>query len=369
MERRYIDYPLLITVLLLMSIGVLIVYSSSAILSLEKYNDSYFYLKKEIIFAFLGIGLLLAFRKIDYHVYWKYTYPLLGVTLFMLLLSFIPGLGHSAGGAQRWIRIAGFTFQPSEATKIAIILFLAYTLAKKREKMKDFKIGFLPAMGISMFFVGLILLQKDLGTAVTLAMVIMVMMFVGGARLRYLFYGLLAAMPALYFLIFAVEYRRKRIMAFLDPWEHKLDSGFQVIQSYVAFNAGGMWGQGLGQGKQKLFYLPAAHTDFIFSVIGEELGLLGVLFVIALFFVLMVRGVKIALKSPDLYGMYLAIGIVSLVSIQCLFNFGVVMGVLPTKGLPLPFISHGGTSLLVMMALMGILLNISSQAETKNARL
>ena len=232
--------------------------------------------------------------------------------------------------------------------------------------MEDFLIGFLPAIVISMLFAGIILLQKDLGTALTITLVVMVMLFVGGTRFRYLGYALLAAVPLLYFMIFSVEYRRKRILAFLDPWEHKSDAGFQIIQSYVAFNSGGFWGQGLGEGKQKLFYLPAAHTDFIFSVIGEELGLIGVLFVIGLFFFLMIRGFKIAFKAPDLFGTYIALGITSLIIIQALFNFGVTLGILPTKGLPLPFISHGGTSLLVMMVLVGILLNISSQAKQRS---
>ena len=366
MEKRVIDYYLMTAVLLLLGIGVLIVYSSSAILSLEKFNDSYHYLKKEVLFAVLGLGLMVVFMSIDYHLYWKFIYPILFFILLALFLIFIPGLGHSAGGAQRWVRLAGFTFQPSELTKIGVVLFLAYTLAKKKEKMEDFLIGFLPAIVISMLFAGIILLQKDLGTALTITLVVMVMLFVGGTRFRYLGYALLAAVPLLYFMIFSVEYRRKRILAFLDPWEHKSDAGFQIIQSYVAFNSGGFWGQGLGEGKQKLFYLPAAHTDFIFSVIGEELGLIGVLFVIGLFFFLMIRGFKIAFKAPDLFGTYIALGITSLIIIQALFNFGVTLGILPTKGLPLPFISHGGTSLLVMMVLVGILLNISSQANQRS---
>lgn len=366
MERKYIDYPLLVSVLLLLSVGVMLVYSSSAILSLEKFNDSYYYLKKEIIFAAIGLILLYITRHFDYHRYWNWVYPLLGVTLFLVCLIFVPGLGKKAGGAMRWLKIGGFAFQPSEMVKFSVILFMAYTLAKKKEKIQEFSVGFLPAIMISFFFVGLILLQKDLGTAVTIALVVMILLFVGGAKLKYIGLGLLCSFPALYFLIFSVDYRRKRILAFLDPWEHKADIGFQIIQSYVAFNSGGLWGKGLGEGQQKLFYLPAAHTDFIFSVVGEELGLIGVLGVMILFCFLMVRGFKIAFRAPDLFGTYLAIGITSLITCQALINFGVVLGLLPTKGIPLPFISHGGTSLLVMMAFTGILLNISSQEGQKS---
>ncbi len=361
MQSLKIDYWILITVLLLISVGVLTVYSASAILSNERYHDSYFFLKKEIIFALVAIGLLFTTMKIDYHKYWKMVYPFMFVTLFLCVLVAIPGIGVKAGGARRWLSIAGFTFQPSELVKFSLLLFMAYSLTKKREKMEKFTIGVLPHLFVAGLMMGLILLQKDLGTTFTLGVVLMILLFVGGTRISYLAGGFLLSMPALYFLVFSVDYRRKRITAFLDPWTHMSDSGFQVIQSYLGFNRGGIWGSGLGQGKQKLFYLPAAHTDFIFSVVGEELGLFGVLFVLALFITLLVRGFRTALKAPDLFGMYLALGITSLIGVQSLINFGVVMGLLPTKGLPLPFISYGGTSLMVMAVCMGILLNISSQ--------
>jgi len=363
MARKPIDYILLIVTLLLMAIGVMMVYSSSAIFAQERYQDSLYFLKRNVAFASAGLILMFIATRINYQIYYKLTYPLLITTLFLMVLTFVPGLGHRAGGAQRWIGVAGFTLQPSEIAKWSVIVFMAYSLAKKKEKMKDFKVGFLPAVTIVGFILGCILLQKDLGTAFVIAVVSIIMFFIGGTRISYLAAGFIAAVPALYFLIFSVDYRRKRILAFLDPWEHQRDEGFQIIQSYVAFNSGGLTGAGLGQGKQKLFYLPAAHTDFIFSVLGEELGLIGVFCVILLFMVFMFRGIKIALKAPDLFGTYLAIGITALVTTQALINFGVVMGLLPTKGLPLPFISHGGTALMVMSILVGILLNISSQAQ------
>jgi cell division protein FtsW len=361
-ERKPIDYTLLVVVLLLMGTGVLMVYSSSAIFAQERFHDSLYFLKRNVIFTLISLVLLILTTRINYHFYYKFTYPLLLITLALLFLTFVPGIGHRAGGAQRWIGVAGLTLQPSEIAKWAVLVFMAYSLAKKKEKMKSFTVGFLPAVSIVGLILACILLQKDLGTAFVIAVVVLLLFFIGGTRLSYLAGGLLASIPILYLLIFSVDYRRRRILAFLDPWAHQLEEGFQVIQSYVAFNSGGLTGVGLGQGKQKLFYLPAAYTDFIFANLGEELGLIGVFAVMALFLTLMIRGIRIALKAPDLFGTYLAIGITSLITTQALINFGVVMGLLPTKGLPLPFISHGGTALMVMAILVGILLNISSQS-------
>lgn len=365
MEQRKIDYWILIASLLLIFVGVTMVYSASAILANERNHDAYYFLKKEIVFALVAVGFIFTMMRIDYHVYWKMVYPFMTITLFLCILVAIPGIGVKAGGARRWISIAGFTFQPSEMVKLSLILFMAYSLAKKREKMEQFTVGVLPHAVVAGLMMGLILLQKDLGTTFTLGVVMMILLFVGGTRISYLAGGVLLAIPALYLLVFSVDYRRQRILAFLDPWTHMSDSGFQIIQSYIGFNSGGIWGMGLGQGKQKLFYLPAAHTDFILSVVGEELGLFGVLLILALFVTLIVRGFRTALKAPDLFGMYLALGITCLIGVQSLINFGVVMGLLPTKGLPLPFISYGGTSLIVMAACMGILLNIGSQVGTR----
>ncbi len=365
MEKKT-DYWILFSTLCLIFVGVTIVYSASGIMAEQKYHDGYYFLKKEIVFAVIAIAMLFILSKVDYHVYWKMVYPFLLITLFLCVLVAIPGIGVKAGGARRWLSLAGFTFQPSEMVKLSLALFMAYSLAKKREKMEKFTIGVLPNAAIAGLLMGLILLQKDLGTTFTLGVVFMLLLFVGGTRLSYLAGGFLLAIPVLYLLVFSVDYRRQRILAFLDPWTHIADSGFQIIQSYVGFNRGGIWGVGLGQGKQKLFYLPAAHTDFILSVVGEELGLLGVLMVIAFFVVLVVRGFRAAFKAPDLFGTYLALGITAQIAVQSLINFGVVMGLLPTKGLPLPFISYGGTSLIVMSMSVGILLNIASQSHSES---
>ncbi len=365
MEQRRVDYWILISVLLLVFTGVMMVYSASAINANEKYHDAYYFLKREIVFALISIGMLFTMMKINYHKYWKMVYPFMAVTILLCVLVAIPGIGIKAGGARRWLGLGPFTFQPSEMVKLSFILFMAYSLAKKRDKMEKFTIGVLPHLAVAGVMMGLILVQKDLGTTFTLGVVLMILLFVGGTRLSYLAGAILFSIPALYLLVFSVDYRRQRILAFLDPWTHISSSGFQIIQSYVGFNVGGLWGAGLGQGKQKLFFLPAAHTDFILSVLGEELGLFGVLTVIMLFLIILVRGFRAALKAPDLFGMYLALGITSLIGVQSLINFGVVMGLLPTKGLPLPFISYGGTSLIVMSACMGMVLNIASQAGTR----
>lgn len=366
MEKKSIDYILLAVVLLLLAMGVMMVYSSSAILAQDRYGDSLYFLKREVVFVFLGILLLLIVKNIDYHLYYKWTYPILVLVFLLLALVFIPGIGHRAGGAQRWIRLGGIGLQPSEITKLGVLFFLAYALSKKGDQIKEFKKGFLPVMGVTGVLIGLVLIQKDLGTAFLLAFVTLGMLYVAGTRLSYLLLMVLSACPVLYFLIFSVDYRRKRILAFLNPWEYQQESGFQIIQSYVAFNSGGLSGAGLGQGKQKLFYLPAAHTDFIFSVIGEELGFIGVSFVLILFLVLLLRGAKISFRAPDAYGTFLASGITLLITAQALINLGVVMGLLPTKGLPLPFLSHGGTALLVLCLLTGVLLNISSQTRKES---
>lgn len=357
------DVYLLFATLLLVLTGVVMIFSSSAVLARENFHDSYHFLKKEILFVAVGLIFMFAAKKIPYRVYWKGVYPLLLVVFVSLIGVLI--FGHMGGedNVKRWFRFGIFSVQPSEFAKLAVVIFVAYVLAKKREKIREFKKGFLPVLFLTGIYILLILAQKDLGGALTLGVIVFLMLFVAGTRLSYLLGALLASIPALYYLIFSVDFRRRRIMAFLDPWQYQLDSGFQIIQSFVAFKSGGLTGMGLGEGKQKLFYLPEAHTDFIFSVLGEELGLVGVLFVLALFTLFIFRGLMIALRTRDLFGLYLAFGITSLIGAEAFINIGVVMGLLPTKGLALPFISYGGSSLITSLIGVGILLNISSDME------
>lgn len=364
--QRPFDIYLFFTTLLLVLVGIMMIFSSSAILAKERYGDTYFFLKKELIFLGLGFVCLFVTKSIPYKKYAEWIYPILGATILLMLLSFIPGLSHSAKGATRWIKIGSFSLQPSELTKIVVVMFSAYIIAKKGERIRNFFKGFLPVIGIAGVFILLILAQKDLGSAFVLGSVVFILLSVSGTRLKYLVGSVLAALPMLYFLIFAVAFRKKRMLAFLDPWKYKLDTGFQIIQSFVAFKSGGLTGVGLGESKQKLFYLPEAHTDFIFSVVGEEFGMLGVIFVITLFLLLVYRGLTIAFTTQDSFGKYLALGITCLLGMEAFINFAVVMGLLPTKGLALPFISYGGTSLIASLTAVGILLNISSQ-ETESA--
>lgn len=359
-KRVHYDYALIVVTAILVMIGIVMVYSSSAALASEKMGDGYYFLKKEIVFAVVGFAMMIAAAKIPYHWWKKLVYPVLGIAFIMLVLSFVPGLKSSAGGASRWLKLGPITFQPSEFAKFALVIFLAYSLEKKASHIKSFGIGFISHIVVAGILIVMVLAQKDLGAAFMLAAITGLMMFVAGVRVSYLVALVISALPALYFLVASVGYRRRRILAFLDPWSDRYGTGFQIIQSLVSFNEGGIFGRGLGEGQQKLFYLPEAHTDFIFSVLGEELGLIGVLFVIALFAVFFWRAIVIGLRAPDLFGRYFAFGAAVFIGVQGLFNFCVVMGMLPTKGLVLPFISYGGSALTTFLVAVGVLLNISS---------
>ncbi len=359
-RRTRFDYPLLVAVVLLTCLGLTMVFSSSAVLAQERFGDSLYFLKKMMLYAVLGFGLMYLVMHIPYYAWKKVVYPLLIVSLLIASLTLFSGWGVTVGGAKRWLALGPITFQPSEIAKIAIIIFMAYSLEKKSDKMDRFTIGILPNLIIPGLLILFVLMGKDLGTSFVLALLILILLFLGGARTKHLALLSLAALPILYRLVTQEGYRMRRVLSFLNPWSDRYGAGFQVIQSFLAFNEGGVIGKGLGAGQQKLFYLPEAHTDFIFSVLGEELGLIGVVLTIGLFLFLLYRGLRIAAKSPDLFGRYTALGIVVLVGVQSILNMGVVMGLLPTKGLVLPFVSYGGSALLTLLAAMGVLLNIST---------
>jgi len=359
-RKSHFDSWLLFLTILLVGVGITMVYSSSAVLAQDSFGDSYFYLKRTIVFAALGFLLMAALVKIPYRVYFKLAYPILFVSLALVFLVFVPGIGKTIGGATRWIRLGPLAFQPSELAKVAMILFLAYSLEKKADKIRSFTIGIVPHLLVMFVVAGAILSQKDFGAAAMIAVITWFMLFAAGAKKSYLFGMILFLIPFAYKFLAGEGYRKRRLLAFLNPWDDQYGAGFQIIQSFVAFNEGGWFGRGLGQGRQKLFYLPEAHTDFIFSVLGEELGLIGVIFVIGLFALFCYRGLRIALNAPDLFGRYLATGCTLLICFSSIFNMAVVMGMLPTKGMTLPFISYGGSSLTVLLGVVGILLNISS---------
>ncbi|MBW2552644.1 MAG: putative lipid II flippase FtsW [Deltaproteobacteria bacterium] len=364
-KRKFHDHVLPLIVLTFVIIGIVMVYSSSSISASNRFGDSTYFLKRQLYFAAIGFLLMLLAMKIRYQILTRLVYPILITSLLLLIFVLIPGIGTTIGGSMRWFRFGPLSFQPSEFAKLALIIFLAYSLSNKEKKIKSFSIGFLPHMIVTLFMFALVLLQPDFGTAVILLLLFFVLVFAAGSRVRYLAYFAGIASVGCYFLISSVGYRLDRITSFLNPWEDPTSTGFQIIQSFLAFGSGGLWGTGLGNGKQKLFYLPEPHTDFIFSIIGEELGFIGVLLLIILFIFLAYCGIRICLKAPDLFGTYLALGITSLIVLHAVINLGVVMGLLPTKGSTLPFISYGGTSLVINFIGVGILLNISSQLSVK----
>jgi cell division protein FtsW len=359
--RRGFDSTILLLAVALTCFGVVMVYSSSSIMAAKKYGDGFYFLKRQGLFAVLGCGVMALFMYLDYHRLRRLAVPFFLFCGLLLVAVLIPGIGSHAGGAARWIRLPGFSVQPAELAKLGMIIYMAHSLAKKRDKIRSFKLGFTPYMLVLALLLVLLLLQPDLGSALTLGAVAMIMLLVAGTRLSYLASVVILALPFLYFLVMSVDYRRRRILSFLNPWEDPSNSGFQIIQSWIAFGTGGLIGNGLGEGKQKLFFLPEAHTDFIFSVVGEELGFLGVLVVAAMLLLLVMRGIRAALNAPDDFGRFLAFGITLLLGLEAFTNMAVVMGMLPTKGLALPFLSYGGTSLLTTLMAVGILLNVSSQ--------
>lgn len=357
------DVRLLFPVLFLVGVGIVMVYSASSALAMKKYGTDYFFLKKQALFALLGIFVLVSCRHFPYRWYRCLAYPLLLTAVVCLVAVQITGLGHTAGGATRWLRIGWFTFQPSELARFALIIYLAYSMDKKKEHLESFSIGFVPHVMVLALLTALIFIQPDFGSVIILWSIAWIMLFVGGVRIRHLLTALIPILPVAYYMMTGAEYRIRRFMSFLNPWEYPNDAGYQVIHSLMAFGTGGIWGQGLGKGFQKLFYLPEPHTDFIFSVIGEELGLLGVWFILGLYVLLMVRGMRIARDATDSFGSLLAMGLTTAIIFQVCVNMGVSLGLLPTKGLTLPFLSYGGTSLLINMASIGILMNISASRQ------
>jgi cell division protein FtsW len=346
------------TLIGLVAFGVVMVYSASAVFAAQRYDDSLHFLVRQSFFAVAGIGAMFAIARIDYHRYKILTYPGLGLAIVMLVFVAI-GFGRSAGGAARWIAIGPFNIQPAEPTKVMLILWLAYSLSKKREHMASFSIGFLPHVLMAGLLMLLCLKQPDFGSAVMIGALTFVMLFTAGARVKDLLGGVLIAAPAAAALILLSPYRMRRIQAFMSPLEHRQDVGYHITQSFMSFGAGGVTGVGIGDSRQKLLFLPEAHTDFISAIIGEELGYVGILLLIGAFVFIVVRGLRAATRAADDYGSYLAVGITVFIGLQALTNLSVAMGLVPTKGLVLPFISYGGSSLLVNCAAAGILLNVS----------
>jgi cell division protein FtsW len=361
-KRVSVDRWLFTVTMLLVFLGLVMVFSASAVMARERFGSPYAFLSKQLIWAVAGLAAMVVTMGLDYRHYKSpaIVFSLMGLTTLLLISVFFLDRSHHT---HRWIHAGGFSFQPSELAKPVLILFLAYFLEGRAKTIDDVRNTLLPAAAPVLVFLGLIVLQPDLGTAIACAGIAACVFYVAGMRMRYFGYTFVASLMPLYFLIFHVAFRRDRILAFLNPYADRQKAGFHIIQSLIAVGTGGITGTGLMEGKQKLFYLPEPHTDFIFAVTAEELGLVGAIFVVTLFAIFLWRGMRASWRTEDFFGRYLAIGITSMVVLQALINISVVLGMMPTKGIPLPLVSYGGSSLFVTLACVGVLLNITKQAE------
>jgi cell division protein FtsW len=355
---RY-DPMLLGAVLLLTMLGVVMVYSSSAVYASARLGDGLWFFKRQALGAAAGLAAMLAALKLGYQRLEKLAVPLLLASLVALILVMVPGIGFAAGGARRWLRCGPVSFQPSELAKIALVLWLSRSLAKKGDRVRLFSIGFLPHLVVLGIVSSLLLLEPDFGTVVLLTFLTFALLFVAGARILYLGGLLLAAAPVALFLVWRSPYRMQRVMTFLDPWKDAHGHGYQTVESLLGFGAGGAFGVGLGESHQKLFFLPAAHTDFILAIVGEELGFAGVACVLGLFCAVLFRGVKAAHAAPDAFGCYLALGLTLLLAGEALINAGTALSLLPAKGMALPFLSYGMSSVTASLFACGLLLSVS----------
>lgn len=357
--RTIPDVTIAASTLILLAIGVIMVYSASAVLAFHEFGDSFYYLKRQMIFAVLGVLAMLAVMNMDYLILKKYAKVMLIVCFALLILVLIPGVGVVRGGARSWLGFGSFGIQPSEFMKLGMIIFLAKYLSENQGKITNFVTGLLPPLLLVGAAFGLIMLQPDLGTGAVLVGASLMIIYTAGARLKHLLMLAAVGMTGMVGLVIAAPYRLQRITAFLDPWQDPLGAGYQAIQSLYAIGPGGLVGLGLGMSRQKYNYLPEPQNDFIFSIIAEELGFLGGALVIALFLLLVWRGMRTAVTAPDSFGSLLAIGIVGMLAVQVIINIGVVIGMFPVTGITLPLISAGGSSLTLMLTSLGVLLNIS----------
>ncbi|MEF9425904.1 MAG: putative lipid II flippase FtsW [Candidatus Mariimomonas ferrooxydans] len=372
-HNRYINTSknaggIVIPVIVLAGIGILMIYSSSVLISEEKYGSGFHYLWRHLFTILIGFSTMIFLAKVDYLKLRGFVIPLLIFSFVLLILVFVPGIGVSAGPqseVKRWIKLWPSTFQPSELAKITVVLFLADYMSKNIHKMKSLRYGVIIPFAVVAVFQGIILLQPDFGGAVHIGIITLALLFIGGIKWRHIFGIILLALPVFYSLVLSAPYRMKRIMTFLNPWQDPQGAGFQLVQSFLAFGRGGLTGVGIGDSKQKLFFLPEAHTDFIFSLIGEEIGLLGVLTVLGLFLWLFIKGFRMAMRTEESFGYYLALGLTIMIGSQALMNFAVSTGLMPTKGLPLPFVSYGGSAFLMNAAAVGILINIAKNCRDK----
>ncbi len=362
-KRVPMDHTLLIVTMVLALVGLVMVFSASAVVAGNRFHDSGYFLKRQLAWLTFGFVLLHVASRVDY-VWWKrLSVPLLGLMALLLVMVLIPSLGVAAKGARRWLRLGPISIQPAEMVKLVAVIYLAAYLTKKEDRITSFSSGLLPVLFVIGLLSGLVLLEPDLGTVVVIGLVTIGLLFLGGAQVKHLLGLGLCAVPVVLVLVLGSSYRRQRLLTFLAPWKDASNAGFQITQSFLAFGSGGPFGVGLGEGKQKLFFLPEAHTDFVLALVGEELGLVGTGAIILLFALFVVRGFQIAARARMPFGRYLGIGITLLIGGQALVNAAVATGMLPTKGLTLPFVSYGGSSLVISLLAVGILLNISRDRQ------
>lgn len=350
---------LVIITLLLLTIGLIMVYSASAVWATYKYDDSFFFAKRRLLFAGIGVIAMFFIMNVDYWTWRTYAKILIIVCFFLLIIVLVPGIGMERNGSRSWIGVGAFSIQPSEFMKLAMIAFLAKFLSEKQKNITSFRKGFVPALGIVFSAFLIIMMRPDLGTGTVMVGTCIIMIFVAGARISHFVFLGLIGLSGFVGLVLSAPYRIKRITSYLNPWEDPLGSGFQIIQSLYAVGPGGLFGLGLGQSRQKFFYLPEPQTDFIFAILSEELGFIGGSLILLLFSVLLWRGIRIALGAPDLYGSFVAVGVISMIAIQVMINIGVVTGLIPVTGITLPFLSYGGSSLTLMLMAVGVPLNVS----------
>ena len=361
--KGHYDAPLLAAILALLVGSIVMVYSSSSVVALTTYDDPAFFMKRQIMWAVIGLALMAITMRMDHAVFQdkRVVLALLVVSFVLLAATLVPGVGRMINGSRRWLRLGMFSFQPSELAKFVVVVYMSHYIAKKGKELRDFMSGLFPAYVVVGVFLLVMSRQPDFGASMTLAGVAGIMLFAGGANLLHLGGTVVAALPVVYVAVAHSAYRARRVFSFLDPWADPQGAGHQIIQSFLALGSGGIFGRGLGEGRQKLLFLPERHSDFIYAVIGEELGLIGTLAVVVLFLIILWRGVRIALASGDMFSRMLALGITLLICFQGMINMAVVTGLLPTKGIALPLVSYGGSSLVITMGALGVLLNISKE--------
>lgn len=359
MKKNSIDYTLFLAILTISIFGVIMVYSASYVWAEYKFNDPFKFVKNQALFLLIGMFLMIIISKIDYKIYYEKANIILFACIILLILVAIPGIGTVRNGSRSWFGIGSFGIQPSEACKLALIIFTSKYLSNNEKIIKNIKKGVLPILFITFIIFALIMLQPDFGTGFIIIVTIIGLLFVGGVNLKFFIYLFLIGLLGITGLIVVAPYRLKRILSFLNPWSDPLGSGFQIIQSLYAIGPGGLFGYGFLNSRQKHFYLPEPQTDFIFSIISEEFGFMGILIVATLFLIIIIKGLKISRNIKEPFGKFLAFGITFGLSFQALLNLMVVTGLIPVTGVTLPFLSYGGSSLLITLCSMGIILNIS----------